>query len=195
MVDEVEGSVQKLIEKNQWFHDVLTNARTQGAGATKFEPRGPRPINELDRQAVERVLVEFPDGNQEDAIARIMFYDAGRPIFYEDNGEIPDAERVENRWNQREEAAQILVVFDARDAKVNAALDRRLLEFKGRPDLKQLYGMIWASQGATKQDFKYETIASEWGTSKNNLTRRKLVESQVISQWVFFLRKMRSVRR
>ncbi len=194
MVEDVEGSVQKLIEKNQWFHDVLINARTQGTGATKFEPRGPRPLNELDRQAVERVLVEFPDGNQEDAIGRVMWCDAGRPLFYEDNGEIPDGERMENRWNQREEAAQILVVFDARDAKVNAALDRRLLEFKGRPDLKQLYSMIWDAQGATKQDFKYETIASEWGTSRNNLTRRKLLASYVLSQREFFLRIMRGVR-
>jgi len=80
VVDDVEGSVQKLIEKNQWFHDVLMNAKTRGTGATKFEPRGPRPLDELDRQAVERVLVEFPEGNQEDAVGRVMWYDAGRPL-------------------------------------------------------------------------------------------------------------------
>ncbi len=79
---------------------------------------------------------------------------------------------MENQWNQREEVAQILTVFDARDAKANAALDKRLLEFKGRPNLDQLYSMIWDAQGAAKQDFKYDGIASEWGTSRNNLTKR-----------------------
>ena len=60
---------------------------------------------------------------------------------------------MENQWNQREE-------------------DKLLLEFTGRPNLDQLYNMIWTAQGAAKQDFKFDGIASEWGTTMNNLTRR-----------------------
>ena len=80
MVDDVPNSVETLIERNQWFADVLQNAKQQGVGASKIDTKGPRPMTEPDKQALDRAIIEFADANRDDAALVLQWYDAGRPL-------------------------------------------------------------------------------------------------------------------
>ncbi len=95
------------------------------------------------------------------------------PNYYEDDGERPDAARWQHAAAVGDGTPQVLTVYDARDSKVNSALDKLLLEFVGRPDLNQMYNMFWNAQGSTRQDFKFDGVASEWGQAANTLGIRE----------------------